>query len=161
AELNRLKIASPAAKWNRALRRKDGVWLASAIAGNPRKGVGILNNDLYRSVYIWNRSHWVRDPESRRRVRRERPEGEWVVQRLPELRIVSEELWQQVKARQAETHRKSEAIREALHKNARTGRAPKYLLSGLLKCGVCGSNFVMAGAKHYACASRTNGGGHA
>ena len=44
---------------------------------------------------------------------------------------------------------------------------PKHQLSPAtreasdLRCGVCGSNFVMAGAKHYACASRTNGGTHA
>jgi site-specific DNA recombinase len=80
---------------------------------------------------------------------------------MPELRIVSADVWERVKARQAETHLKSSAIRAALHKNARTGRSPTYLLSGLLKCGICGSNFVMAGAAHYACASRTNGGGHA
>jgi hypothetical protein len=103
----------------------------------------------------------MRDPDTRRRVRRERPKSEWAIRTMPELRIVSDEAWGRVKARQAETHRKSSVIRAALHKNARTGRSPKYLLSGLLKCGICGSNFVMAGAAHYACASRTNGGGYA
>lgn len=160
-ELNRLQVPSPGAACNRKVRRRDGVWLASAIAGNPRKGTGILNNDLYRGVYVWNRTKGIRDPETRRRVSRLRPEAEWVVQPMPELRIVSDELWQRAKGRQAETHHKSSAIRAALHANARTGRAPKYLLSGLLKCGTCGSNFVMAGATHYACASRTNGGKHA
>jgi site-specific DNA recombinase len=160
-ELNRQNVHSPGASWNRRAKRKDGSWLASAISGDPRKGVGILNNDLYRGVYVWNRSRWVRDPETRRRVRKERPQAERVVQNLSDLRIVSDELWQRVKARQAESHRKSSAIRAALHANARTGRAPKYLLSGLLKCGICGSNFVMAGSKHYACASYTNGGKHA
>jgi DNA invertase Pin-like site-specific DNA recombinase len=76
-ELNRLKVQSPGAGWNRRTRRRDGIWLASAIVGNPRKGTGILNNDLYRGVYVWNRSRWVRDPETRRRVSRTRPEAEW------------------------------------------------------------------------------------
>src|SRR5262249_48268190 len=156
SELNRQKVPSPGATCNRKMRRSDGVWLASAIAGNPRKGTGILNNDLYRGVYVWNRTKWVRDPETHRRVSRMRPDGERVVQSMTDLRIVSDELWQRAMARQDETHRKSAAIRAALHANARTGRAPKYLLSGLLKCGVCGSNFVMAGATQYACASRTN-----
>jgi site-specific DNA recombinase len=160
-ELNRLKVPSPGAGRNRKLRRRDGMWLASAIAGAPRKGTGILNNELYRGSYVWNRTKWVRDPETRRRVCRLRPEADWVVQRMPELQIVSDELWRLAKSRQAETHRKSAAIRTALHNNARIGRSPKYLLSGLLKCGICGSNFVMAGATHYACASRTNGGAHA
>ena len=161
SELNGLKVASPGATLNRKVRRRDGVWLASAIAGDVRRGTGILNNEVYRGVYVWNRSRWVRDPETRRRVSRQRPQCEWVVQNLPELRIVTDELWQRVKQRQADTHSKSAAIRLAMHKNARIGRSPKYLLSGLLKCGVCGSNFVMAGAMHYACASRTNGGKHA
>jgi hypothetical protein len=132
-ELNRLEVASPGAACNRKLRRRDGVWLASAVAGDPRRGRGILNNELYRGVYIWNRSRWVRDPETRQRVSRERPQSEWIARQLPELRIVSDELWQWVRARQAETNRKSEAIRAALHRNARTGRAPKYLLSGLMR----------------------------
>jgi site-specific DNA recombinase len=40
----------------------------------------------------------------------------------------------------------------------RTGRDPKFLFSGLLKCADCGANFIMAGRNHYACASRLNGG---
>jgi hypothetical protein len=39
----------------------------------------------------------------------------------------------------------------------RVDRQPRYLFSGLLKCGCCGSNYVIAGAKHYACASYVNG----
>ncbi|MGH8132106.1 MAG: recombinase family protein [Steroidobacteraceae bacterium] len=72
SELNRLEIPSPGATWNRKLRRRDGVWLASAIASNPRRGTGILSNELYRGVYVWNRTKWVRDPETRRRVSRVR-----------------------------------------------------------------------------------------
>jgi hypothetical protein len=84
-ELNRLKVASPGGTLKRKVRRRDGVWLASAIAGDPRRGTGILNNELYQGVYIWNRSRWVRDRETRRRVSRQRPQSERVVQNLPEL----------------------------------------------------------------------------
>jgi site-specific DNA recombinase len=38
--------------------------------------------------------------------------------------------------------------------------APRYLLSGLLRCGTCGSNFIMANADRYRCSSHTNGGQH-
>jgi site-specific DNA recombinase len=34
----------------------------------------------------------------------------------------------------------------------------RYLLSGLLKCGVCDANFIMSNAAMYRCSSRTNGG---
>ncbi len=160
-ELNRLRVPSPGASWQRRTRRRDGIWLASAIAGDTRKALGILNNDLYRGVYVWNRSRWVRDPETHKRVRQERPESEWIVQQMPNLRIVSDELWHRVKARQTAVQQKSAKIREALHRTARTGRQPKYLLSGLLKCGLCGANFVIGDQRHYVCASHVDGGQHA
>lgn len=37
------------------------------------------------------------------------------------------------------------------------GRTPRYLFSGLLKCKVCGSNYVMADARAYACGGFVNG----
>ena len=40
----------------------------------------------------------------------------------------------------------------------RTGRGPKYLLSGLLKCGTCDANFIMADYYRYRCASHLNRG---
>ena len=55
-------------------------------------------------------------------------------------------------------------IRAALHSKARTGRSPKYLLSGLLTCGRCGGHFVASGSGRstaYACATRVNGGASA
>ena len=36
----------------------------------------------------------------------------------------------------------------------------RYLLSGILQCGVCDSNFIMADARCYRCSSHTNGGQH-
>ena len=43
-----------------------------------------------------------------------------------------------------------------------TGAYPKYLLSGIVRCGVCGSNLVVSGPRHaYVYASRVNGGLHA
>ena len=84
---------------------------------------------------------------------RPRPEDEWIVTELPELRIVPQELWDRVKARQAEQRAKSEHVRKALHKNARTGAGPKYLFSGLLKCAECGANYVQADSYRYACST--------
>jgi site-specific DNA recombinase len=55
-------------------------------------GLGLLNNEMYIGRYIWNRSAWVKDPESGKRRRRKRDQSEWVVTELPELRIVSQDL---------------------------------------------------------------------
>ena len=59
AGLNADRIPSPGSSWNRTARRRSG-WLASAINGDPSRGLGILNNDLYRGVLVWNRSRWIR-----------------------------------------------------------------------------------------------------
>jgi hypothetical protein len=61
-------------------------------------------------------------------------ESEWIVAEVPELRIIDDELWQAIKARQSEIADKyvnvTEAIREA-HSNRLNGlRRPKALFSG-------------------------------
>jgi putative transcriptional regulator len=78
------------------------------------------------------------------------------------LRIISQALSEKVKTRQREqATRVDERVRRGLSTYAsRTTRAyPKYLLSGLLRCGVCGSNLVVSGPRQgYVCSSRVNGG---
>jgi hypothetical protein len=83
----------------------------------------------------------------------------------PELCIVSEDVWRKVKARQRERAAHIGArVRRGLskHQAYATGAYPKYLLSGLLQCGMCGSNLIVSGpAQGYVCATRVNGGLHA
>jgi hypothetical protein len=43
----------------------------------------LLRNSIYRGEYVWSRSEWVKDHETGRRRRFERPESEWVIQRIP------------------------------------------------------------------------------
>ena len=58
------------------------------------------------------------------------------------LRIVDDELWQAVRARQSEIADQyvnvTEAIREAQSNRLNGLRRPKALFSGLIHCGVCG-----------------------
>ena len=49
--LNRERVPSPGSLWNRSERRPGG-WLASAIAGDVRRGLGVLNNAQYRGDVI-------------------------------------------------------------------------------------------------------------
>jgi site-specific DNA recombinase len=58
-DLNSRKVPSPGASWNREERRRGG-WMCSAIAGDPKRGIGILNNDIYRGIVVWNRARWLR-----------------------------------------------------------------------------------------------------
>ena len=43
-------------------------WNPSTIHGNPARGTGILNNELYVGRLVWNRLRYVKDPDTRKRV---------------------------------------------------------------------------------------------
>jgi site-specific DNA recombinase len=163
-ELNRLKVPSPGAAWKRVERRRAG-WMVSAIAGDARRGYGLLNNELYIGRVVWNRRRWVRSAaDSSRRRSVQNPRSEWIVRNDEALRIVPQSVWDAVKARQEARSRtigKKVKAGVARDRAARTGREPKFPFSGLLKCGSCGANFVMTGRDHYGCASRATGGSSA
>ncbi|WP_439402631.1 recombinase family protein [Bradyrhizobium sp. DASA03068] len=88
-ELNREGVPGPGAEWG-----------PSTIHGNPKRGVGILNNELYVGRLVWNRLRYLKDPDTGKRVSRLNPESDWVTLDVPELRIVDQNIWAAVKARQ-------------------------------------------------------------
>jgi site-specific DNA recombinase len=162
AALNRAGVASPGSSWNRSMRRANG-WMTSAIAGGPTRGLGILNNELYCGRVIWNKFRWVRSAtDSSKRKCIPNARKDWIVRDDERLRIVPNDLWERVKARQRE---RTQAIGSRVQAGiaasaaARTGRGPKYLLSGLLQCAACGANFAMSNRVSYQCASYTAGKG--
>jgi len=163
--LNEERIASPGSEWHRTSRRQHGKWLASAIHGDTKRGSGILNNQMYIGQYVWNRRRSRKKLKSGDREYLLRPAEEWIVVPHPELRIVSDALWEKVKARQREQAvRIAARVRLGLskHQARATGAYPKHLLSGIVHCGVCGSNLVVSGPRQaYVCATRVNGGRHA
>lgn len=137
-DLNRRGVPSPGATWNRTARRRDGRWLNSTLHE-------LLHNERYVGRLIWNRSQWMRDPDTGKRQRRERPQSEWVVQRCEP--IIDEATWQRAQAR----FRASSVMQT---------RAPKHLLSGLLTCALCGAKMVVIGGKNrrYRCGTNHAGG---
>jgi site-specific DNA recombinase len=116
---------------------KGGPWNASTIAGSRKRANGILQNALYVGRIIWNRQSFIKDPETGRRISRPNPKSEWMTSDAPELRIVADELFDNVEKRRAERAGSAER-----HYASR----PRRLLSGLLKCGCCGSGYVISGA---------------
>ncbi len=153
ADLNGRGIPSP----------RGGKWQQTAIYGDPDEGTGILCNRLYIGVYQWNRREWRKDPDTGRRTKRVRDRSEWVETEMPELRIVPQELWDKAMARRtALTAEKGErirmGIRDANDKGRSTGRGPKYIFSGLLKCGVCGANYKVYSSTSYGCGLNLDGG---
>jgi site-specific DNA recombinase len=135
-KLNQERIAGPF----------GGTWSPSTIHGNPKRGTGILNNELYIGRLVWNRLRYVKNPDTGKRVSRLNPKSEWLARDVPQLRIVNDELWTAAKGRQ-------QAMRHVIVKSGNIGhvRRPQYLFSGLTKCGVCGAGFIMAGRNRLAC----------
>lgn len=135
-------------------------WGASTIHGHRRRGTGLLNNELYIGRMVWNRLRYIKDPETGKRVSRLNPESEWIVKDVPALRIVDQELWERVKARQ----RTLEASERDVAEEGTSGpafwdrRRPQYLFSGLLKCGECGGGFVKYSHDRLGCATARNKG---
>lgn len=105
-------------------------WNPSTIHGNPARGTGVLNNELYIGRLVWNRLRYVKDPDTGKRVSRPNPPSQWVTTSVPELRIVDDELWSEVKARQAAMRR---VTSEGDPSRFNRGRRPKFLFSGLTK----------------------------
>jgi site-specific DNA recombinase len=80
----------------------DGrAWRDTTIRGQVERGTGLLNNALYVGRLEWNRCAYVKDPRTGKRVARPNPPERWEVVAVSELRIVDDDLWAAVKARQA------------------------------------------------------------
>jgi len=121
---------------------KDGVppprgrtWNASTINGNAQRGTGLLQNELYAGRLIWNRVRMIKDPDSGRRVSRPNLKEEWQTVEVPELAVISPELFEAARER-----RQARAITHPSNQ-----RRPRHLLSGLLRCGACGAGLSSNG----------------
>ncbi|PYQ90953.1 MAG: resolvase [Acidobacteria bacterium] len=125
---------------------QGALWSPSTIHGNPKRGIGILHNELYVGRLVWNRQRFLKDPDTGRRIARTNPQSEWITKDVPELRILDDELWQAVRDRYASIQRKwgqAERFNQF--------RRPKYMFSGLTKCGVCGAGFIVYSREHLGC----------
>jgi DNA invertase Pin-like site-specific DNA recombinase len=125
------------------------LWSPSTIHGNPKRGSGILNNELYIGRMVWNRQRFLKDPDTGKRIARPNPESEWIVKDAPGLRIVEDDLWQAVRDRYASVKRKWTQAGGSRRFNE--FRRPKYLFSGLTKCGVCGAGFIVYSRERLGC----------
>ena len=104
-------------------------WRASTLHGHAKRKTGILQNELYCGRLIWNRTCFVRNPDTGNRISRNNPQSEWQRSDAPHLRIIDDDLFDQ-----AQRVRASRA-----HIQGRARARPKRILSGLLRCGACGA----------------------
>ena len=138
---------------------KDGIpgprgqaWRDTAIRGHRLRGTGLLNNELYIGRLVWNRLRYIKDPETGRRVSRLNSKIDWIITEVPELRIIDDALWTRVKHRQGEidAEPRVQAIKATRFWEQ---RRQTHLLTGLLRCGCCGSGFAAVGRDYLACSA--------
>lgn len=130
-------------------------WGPFTIHGNRQRGTGILNIELYIGRLVWNRLKYVKDPDTGKRILRLNPEEDWIIQDVPCTRIIGQDIWDRVKARQAELELK----RVKSEPDDFWGRyRPRHLFSGLMKCGICGGGIVNLNAERAGCANARNKG---
>lgn len=139
SDLNRRKIPSPGVDWKPRARPR-GHWLVSTLHT-------LLRNERYIGRVVWNRSQWVKDPDTGRRARRERPESEWIVTACEP--IIDMATWTRAQAR--------------FKVRVGKGGKPSYLLSGILECAVCSSKLIVVGGsqRRYICGTYHAGGEYA
>ncbi len=126
------------------------LWRDTTIRGHFTRGTGILNNELYVGRLVWNRLTYLKDPKTGRRRSRPNPPDQWILQEVPDLRIIEDELWDVAKARQ-ETIRESDRVVNARATRFWERRRSRHLLSGLVYCGECGSQYASIGRDYLAC----------
>src|SRR5499433_751482 len=125
-----------------AARGGTGSWAPTAVRE-------ILRRPLYSGRVIWNRSQKI----TRRgtKAQRQRPEAEWLQHEAPELRIVSEALWQAVEQRRIRAATSCPSMTRTGQRRGRPLGADLRagsLLSGLAQCAGCGSSLVALTRPH-------------
>jgi hypothetical protein len=131
-------------------------WRDTTIRGQAERGTGILNNAIYVGQLEWNRCSYIKNPKTGRRVARPNPRERWEIVEVPDLRIVDDDVWNRVKARQQELAHEIGRTEggQALNRAHRR----RFLLSGLLKCGACGGGYTIVAQDRYGCATRRSKG---
>lgn len=141
---------------------RDGVpgplgraWGDTSIRGHVSRGTGIVNNELYVGVLVWNRLRFVKDPSTGKRVSRINTPEKWIRSEVPHLRIVDDALWQAVRNRQKDIAVRFEAtaegVRKATARKLHERKRPVSLLSGLLTCGCCNGKYDLIMRDRYGC----------
>jgi site-specific DNA recombinase len=124
--------------------RLENSWSKEAV-------YSILVNERYIGKTYWNRAYQVRDPDTGKMVSRLRPEHEVMYYLNEEIRIISDETFQQAVEQRKRMYRDNRV--QVLGGMSRTQASRTYLLSGLLRCGLCGQNMPVLGSNpvYYGC----------
>jgi DNA invertase Pin-like site-specific DNA recombinase len=116
----------------------------------------LLANEKYRGLLIWGKTMYDRRPGTRRYVERPVPREQWRTTERPELRIVSEDLWNRVARRRQQVRTiLPEATGRTLMRGRDAALYSPHLFSGFMTCSVCGGAMTIVsgglGTPRYGC----------
>lgn len=134
AALNRDGIPSP----------RGGEWGASTIGGGKGRRTGILWNEAYLGRVVYNRTRFVKDPDTGKRLSRPNAADKVIAGEAPHLRIIADDVWAAAQSRHA----------ALAHLMPHMRRKPRHAFSGLLRCSVCGSPFAVRHGDRVGCSGR-------
>ena len=135
---------------------KGNTWRDTTIRGETYRGTGILNNAIYVGRLEWNRCSYVKNPKTGKRVARANPKEQWEIIEIPGLQIIEEDLWRRAKERQQVMRFTMKTDNGGNLLNGTHRR--RFLFSGLLKCGHCGSAYVITSKDRYGCSNHRSKG---
>ncbi len=102
----------------------------------------MLHRDLYRGRIVYGATKWAHRGGTKKKLAA--PASDLITVDAPHLRIVPETLWKAAHDRIARTY--EVYLRQnngRLYGKPESGLESNYLLSGFLKCGLCGGNLVV------------------
>ena len=148
--LNEEKLAGPGGR----------PWGDTTIRGQPDRGTGILNNPVYCGILKWNRCSYVKNPTTGKRAARVNDASKRETVEVPQLRIIDQDLWNRVEQQRSSSRRAATTASDCSGPmNTLNGtHRKKFLLSGLLTCGLCGGGYTIIGKDRYGCATRRSKG---
>jgi len=141
---------------------RGGSWRAGAVKR-------ILRNPKYTGQLIWGRTQQTRRPGSRTKTTRPVPPEQWQTLRRPDLRIVTDQRWDQAQARIRQTDMLLNPRRQPGSSLLR-GRHPQLhgraLFTGFLQCATCGNAVGIVGShtvkgvvyRYYGCTQASRNG---
>ena len=104
----------------------------------------IIDRRLYLGEVVWNQTK-KRDKWGQKKTS-DRPERDWLRRSMPELRIVSDDVWNAVHARLDGVRKRQRHV--AGNVGYRRDVESRYLLSGFARCAVCGASFYPLSRSH-------------
>lgn len=132
ARLNRDSIPAPdGGQWNHQV---------FTVGGGSAKGM--IGNSIYIGELVWNANRSVINPDTEKRNKLKGNPDDLIVQPVPHLRIIDQDLWDRAQELRASWSRGQGATHRVYRKTTM-----RHMLAGRLTCAACGGDMKITWSK--------------